>query len=279
MPIVSYKEGEVSPLATCFSISRYLPHLVVTAAHVIDQFIADNEPQLRDGTCHIAALFESGDKLQESDVDAGGPVPVFEFFQRDGTDLALLTLGEVTDGQERVVPDSIGPFSFTPPKAGQYCYGWGYPSMRAVTGVASDTDRTVVEFSRQFAYTIGHITEVHPQGSKVPGPLLQSDFPLLSGMSGGPVLADDEGICGVMSSSYEPFEEGEPWASFVSLLAPLLDFEISLLDVEHSVERKVFVRELVELGYIEVEGELPSPPFNISETRSVRCGYPRMDAP
>jgi Trypsin-like peptidase domain len=280
MPVVSYRDRTITPLATCFSISEHLP-IIVTAAHVIRDFIEANADALVAGVSHIYVLYEAGQMVPGDDVDLGGPIPVHQVLVRPNTDLAVLVLGEVLDGDRVMFHGSINPIGFDVPVAGEHCYGFGYPAMTAGS-LSARGDQHVVDFNRSFSETGGRVIEVFADGhdghTKVPGPSMDCNFPMPSGLSGGPVLTDSAGICGVMSSSIEPFDEGDRWASFVTLLNPLLDFTMDLVENGGTgVERKVSVRELISHGYIDTTGSLPPQSDSaVDDTDSIRCGFPKI---
>jgi hypothetical protein len=81
-----------------------------------------------------------------------------------------------------------------------------------------------------------------------------------------------------MSASLGPSIDDDQWSSFVTLLAPLLDFRMDLVEGgDEGVERRVSIRELVAHGFIEVSGELPEEADpGLDDTDSIRCGYPRI---
>src|SRR5436305_515313 len=75
MPVVGVTTTIVEPLATCFGISPSVP-LVATAWHVVQAFIEEHEAGLRDGSCHLAAVWETNERIPKSDLDLGGPLPI-----------------------------------------------------------------------------------------------------------------------------------------------------------------------------------------------------------
>ena len=116
----------------------------------------------------------------------------------------------------------------------------------------------------------GSVIEPFPDGQEghlmVAGPSLHCDAPLPHGMSGGPVLTDKAGICGAWSSAIDPYEAGDSWASYVTLLHPVLEFEIASYGAT--------VRDLVESGVVEIEGPLPEPPEDLPTTHTIRFPTP-----
>jgi hypothetical protein len=59
-----------------------------------------------------------------------------------------------------------------------------------------------------------------------------------------------------------PFDEGEPWTSYVSLLGPVLDLRFpAIIDGE---ERNYTIRELAHRGIIQHDGTLLGPPPSVT---------------
>ena len=80
-----------------------------------------------------------------------------------------------------------------------------------------------------------------------------------------------------MSSSIEPYDEGDRWVSYVSLLHPLLDFQLDLEDeAGHVLPQSI--RELIAYGYIEAEGPLPPRPTSVPTTLCRTFGSPSIGA-
>lgn len=276
MPIVGVADGVVTPFATGFSISTSLP-LIVTAWHVIDEFVDQNLDGLSDGSCYLAVLYESDERLPGTDLDLGGPMPVYQVAHRSDSDLALLVLFETTSRDRLIRPGSIAPISFGTPPADDYCYGFGYPHLKGGP-IRNEDGRPIVEFQRTLHRTGGRVIETFPDGQEghamVPGPSFHCDAPAPSGMSGGPVSTDRAGICGALSSSLEPYEDTDPWTTYVTLLRPLLDFRVTLLDEDGSTP-SASVRDLVENGSINAAGDLPATPTSeASSTETLTFGVP-----
>jgi hypothetical protein len=270
MPVVGFADGAVEPFATCFGISQYLP-LAVTAWHVVDGFVEEHADALTNGSCHIAVIRELGE-TDGSGNDLGTPI------HQDGSDLALLTLYDVRDEEgAHYAPDCVTPLGFSCPSVGEYCYGFGYPVMSG--GVVRNVGgRSTVDFQRDFKRSAGLVRATFPNGQgtsvKVHELHFDGDLPTPSGLSGGPVFTDQAQICSVISSSYSPHFEDERWASYVSLLAPLLEFELEL--EEGGAQSRVSVRDLVESGNIDAVGAFPPPPTTIPVTISRTFGRPHL---
>ncbi len=64
-----------------------------------------------------------------------------------------------------------------------------------------------VDFERVLYATGGKIWDVYPEGQQAHGklpswcPYFDCDLPMPSGLSGGPVMTDKAGLCGLMSTS------------------------------------------------------------------------------
>jgi hypothetical protein len=220
---------------------------------------------------------ESG-KSDGSGIDLGATIPVHQVLHQDGSDLALLTLYDVSDPEGgHYAPDCVTPLGFSCPSVDEFCYGFGYPVMSG--GAVHNVDgRSTVEFDRDFKRSAGLVRATFPDGDgtsvKIHNPYFDGDLPTPSGLSGGPVFADNAQICGVISSSHEPYDPDDRWVSYVSLLAPLLEFELEL--EEGGAPCRVSVRDLVDSGNIDLAGALPPAPASIPTTISRTFGRPRL---
>lgn len=275
MPVVGVANDFVEPFATCFCISSTMS-LIVTAWHVVDEFIADRRSSLGTGASHLAVIYESDDPQPSGEGAIGGPLPVYSVTYQPGLDLALLHLWDVESSVGPVRPGSIGPIGFGAPPADDYCYGFGYPQLGG-GAIRWEDGRRIVDFVRVLHRTGGRVVEVfaagHPAHLKLPGPHLDCDLPMPSGFSGGPVHTDHAGICGVMSTSYDPWEPGDRWASYVSLLTPLLAFPIRAQDAAgQPVEATLY--DLAMDGHVTVHGELPPRPPTFSNLEMITFGRP-----
>jgi hypothetical protein len=170
----------------------------------------------------------------------------------------------------------VKPLGFSCPPVGDYCYGFGYPVI-AGGPIRHDDGLQTVDFRRVLNRSAGRVIEAYPNGdgtsAKVRDPHFDGSLPTPSGLSGGPVFTDKAQICGVISSSHKPYDPGDRWVSYISLLAPLLEFELDLEDGAGKPCR-LSVRDLVGAGYIEVVGELVTRPTTIPETISRTFGRP-----
>jgi hypothetical protein len=274
LPVAGLADGVLEPFATCFGISRSLP-IVVTAWHVVSDFIDANRAGLADGTCHLAVIYETDEPEPGTDFHIGGPLPVFEVAFQAGSDLAVMTLWDVESKGRAVAPAAVAPIRFSVPEEGDYCYSFGYPHLKGSALQVEDGHR-VVDFERTMHATGGRVIEAFAEGqpghSKVRGPSMHCNAPAPSGMSGGPVSTDASGICGAISSSIAPFDETDPWSTFITLLHPLLDFEITL--ESSNGPGRFRLRDLVESGDIDIDGPIPPPPAARPPTTTLQFGRP-----
>ena len=251
--------------------------VVLTAWHVIDKFIAANRRGLADGTCHLAVVFETSDPAPGGHC-LGGPLPVESVRHLVGTDLAVLRLFDLLSGSDLIIPARLAGIGFGPPPTQDYCYGFGYPKLSGGP-IALEGDRAVVDFVRQLNVTGGRVWDVFPTGrdaeSRLPRwcPYFDCDAPAPGGMSGGPVMTDKAGLCGLISTAYDPFDKGDRWASNISLLAPLLGCPVLCAD-EAGRTVEATIHELALDGHIEVRGSLPSRP-GVPEVETHRFPVPR----
>lgn len=64
---------------------------------------------------------------------------------------------------------------------------------------------------------------------------------------------------GLLSSGFDPYDPGDRWATYVSLLTPFLGCPIEFHDGSAQLERAT-IHELAADGYFEVHGEIPPAP-------------------
>ena len=119
MPVVGFANGQVEPFASAFCVSVSMS-LVLTAWHVLEDFVRDHAASLAAGTSHIAVVFETAEQLADGTY-RGGPLPVFSASHIIGTDLAVLRLCDVYSGTELVQPTRLAGISFSPPPQDDYC--------------------------------------------------------------------------------------------------------------------------------------------------------------
>jgi hypothetical protein len=296
LPIVGIRpDGEVESLGTAFCVGLVPAPVLVTAWHVVDNFIRINSAALKRGRASIEAVLETGQ------ADGGRPIPVRHAVHyleskvahghewlgpthasEEGfhSDVALLVLSEVMDDGNPFFPDYLGPIGFGLPDSAAWSYAFGYPDLRA--SIKPDKNGyNVLVVDRKLMRASGHVLRSFPEGptdySLVNGPAIKSDLAMPWGMSGGPVLVDDVGVCAVVSRALDPKTPGDKWTSYAVGLGPALD-----LPVAHEPGAKVLsLRDLVASGAVITVGELPPPlpgspevevhrftPFEDTETES-----------
>lgn len=81
------------------------------------------------------------------------------------------------------------------------------------------------------------------------GPVASLRCALPHDMSGGPVLTERPGVCGAWSSALAPYADDDPWTSYLTLLHPMLEFEVP--------QYSATVQELVADGRVTI-GSLPA---------------------
>lgn len=277
MPLVGVADQQLTPLGSCFSISASM-NLIVTAWHVVDSFIGAHHSSLEAGTARLDVLYETADEVPGRSGHIGCPLPVYSVSFRPGLDLVVMRLWDVTSDAGMIRPTAVSPIGFGPPPTGDYCYGFGYPVLSG--GRIQEVDgKHSVHFSRALHQTGGKVVQVYANGNTshlmVPGPHFDCDSPLESGMSGGPVLTDTAGVCGLMSASLEPSAPGERWASFVSLLSPLLGYPVHVRDADGS-PGEASIYDLIGDGHISTNDGLHERPPTDSEVQAVQFGRPRL---
>lgn len=96
----------------------------------------------------------------------------------------------------------------------------------------------------------GRIEEVHPQQrdtSFVDFPSFRTTGRYLSSMSGGPIIADDKNVIGVVSTGTDT-SDGQP-LGYGACVASILELSINILD-GNGVRRDFRIPDLLREGYI-----------------------------
>jgi len=118
-----------------------------------------------------------------------------------------------------------------PPPVGSEVRAFGYHACSAAVG-----DQTVT-IDWGASTSIGRVIEIHPErrdSSSLAWPCFRTDARYDGGMSGAPVFDQNNHLCGLVSTSMPPFEDGESYVSYVTLLWPMLAIEIDILRAHHA---------------------------------------------
>lgn len=206
MPVVVEGPAGVHVMGTAVMLT---PGLALTARHVVDECL-----QLHNG-------IPPGEPGARQQLSAGFHVRLFQFLDqgRSGlvwrgrrihtsayTDIAFIELLK-PDGA-RPTPSPV--MTALPPDAGSQVFAFGYP--RSVV----DEDKITLDPRT----TSGAVLEVFERGRDrclLPHSSFHTDAVFDAGVSGGPVFNSSGHLCGIVSSSVPPDDDG-PWSSFASLL-------------------------------------------------------------
>ena len=149
----------------------------------------------------------------ESQADFFGP----DTRQDRGHDVALLTTEIPFIGDEPASALAVR-LTFSRPEVGTSVLALGYPRLPDEVDVQ---DGPMILGDLVAAQ--GTITQIHSpykDVSKIPVPVLESDYPGPNGMSGGPVLTETGQVCAVVCS-------GMMGTSYASLLPPALNLTVT----------------------------------------------------
>jgi hypothetical protein len=275
LPVVGVTAGgEAKALGTAFCIASSRPCVLVTAWHVVDRFIRENKSGLERGPASIQIVLALG--ASDDEKDLGRPIPVHRVVHHRGSkvsrgaewlgpesqsesgfqsDIALLTLPLVQDAVGRdFCPDQIG-IGFGLPDSSAWTYAFGYPGMR-VRRIVDEQDINVLDVQRVLRRSAGHVVRSSPNGDPeepLVGPSFEADLAMPWGMSGGPVLADDQTVCAAVSLALDPESPNGVWKSHAAGLAPALDLPVH----NEPGVGPLTLRELVDAGAVLALGDVP----------------------
>jgi hypothetical protein len=180
----------------------------------------------------------------------GGFIPMTTANTISGIDIALmhLNLPVHTDTGE-FIPCPAQQLRLDFPKEGDRLIALGYEM-----GEWTFDDRGVHTLSQTFTASTGFVAAVHPTGRDkvvMPTPCFQTSAPFRSGMSGGPVIAEDGRVLGVVSTGFEVAEGEEP-ISYASPLALSMGISLQARDATGN-EGTHFLWDFAEGGAITVD--------------------------
>jgi hypothetical protein len=263
MPLLSARVASghltsLQPLGTAFCL---VPGFALTAKHNLDPVSQPRERVGQSGgpaptnTEYIYVAFEAGP-------GPSGLLPVDNVSINTAHDLALLRFRFPEGWGERFMGI---PLTFHAPKRGSSVLALGYP------GTSTSRDGDDYHVHRRLVAAQGTVEQVQfPQRSAmVHFPVIAGDFPAPHGMSGGPVLSETSGICGMVCTGLDP-AENSGCTSTASLLPFILGFSF---EAEFQGEHRVWsTKELIKRGAIRTDGsedqvevrEIGSPPDSLS---------------
>jgi hypothetical protein len=199
--------------------------LAVTAKHVVEDY------EERFGKCSVLAanVLEGG--------TVGALWSVSKCYSSPFTDIALLFLSPVKGSERAENYDwAVCPMmNLAPPEEGSGVWGFGYPNSE-VNHLSSENEEqpspTIrIKWSDTPSITTGSVIKIYFLSRdiiRMPFPGFETNARFDPGMSGGPVFNESGELCGIISHSYDPYEKGDRWASFVSSLWPLMALQLDL---------------------------------------------------
>lgn len=148
------------------------------------------------------------------------------------------------------IPFPAQPLRLDFPKEGERLLALGYEK-----GEWTLDEPGIHSLSQTFTASTGFASTVHPAGRDrvlLPTPCFRTSVPFRSGMSGGPVIAAEDGsVLGVVSTGFEVGERDEP-ISFAAPLAPSMGIPLEGRDASGN-EGLQFLWDFVEGGAVTVE--------------------------
>lgn len=238
------------------------PHLAFAARHVFDDHWRRHQGQPMPGSGGAATDF------------------VLILAQQVGTALNLWNVTKVWASGEtdvilmRLTPFSVGAQEYKfrhltlavlPPLVGTQIHAFGFAES-SIQLVAPKE----LEVRHRPVSTHGEVIEVFPGGRDqvtMPFPCFCTNARFDGGMSGGPIFNDDGHLCGLICSSYPPFEPNEQHASFAVMLWPIMGMPIDLNREGYPPDTRYAVFDLVKAKMLVVAdadrltvGELPELP-------------------
>lgn len=252
-PVVLISGDRMRSVGTCFAISNH--GLCMTAKHVIDEvpFIGDpssGRHRLVDG--NLGILYISPAPVDDGVSDLlGGFMPMTTANTISGVDIAVMHLNLPVDGETgESIPFPAQRLRLDFPVEGDRLMALGYEK-----GEWSFDDRGVHTLSHTFTASTGFSGPVHPTGRDkvlMTTPCFQTSAPFRSGMSGGPVIAADGMVVGVVSTGFE-LAEGETPISYATPLAPSMGISLQARTAEREEVAAHFLWDFAEGGAITVD--------------------------
>jgi hypothetical protein len=255
MPLMTIADGQLQGVGTGFMISP--DGLMITAVHVIEDGIRRGTKKTNaDGSVEIIlgfyALYNSNRKHGESNEYFGGLLPISKVFYSGMLDIGFCLLNRpIIGGQPLKFP--VLPLSPGIPKVGEYVLGIGYYGMKGEIVPQTGDSKPVIKYAERTALTTGQITEVYPVKRDMvmaPWPCLRTDARFEHGMSGGPIINEHGGVCGVICSAVSGIEDSEGYISFGSLLWLALGTELEVALGVGAKPEKVSLYDLIQKGYV-----------------------------
>jgi S1-C subfamily serine protease len=233
MPLVGWDGHLLTPFGTCFAITS--TGVALTAAHVVEDFVSKHGTATHKGDAGLYAIYETDEKISESEDHFGGLLPVVSVAANPGGDLCALKFALPRRGDTHLALTPIS-IDIGLPQIGQRCVAIGYPIM-SLTGEVlrqehSPAEATPVEYERRLATSTGRIEAIHHarrDNYSLTFPCFLTDARYDRGMSGGPVIGDNGRVFGMVCRGMDVASNDPDISetSYASLLGPILQLGVS----------------------------------------------------
>ncbi|MFA6288664.1 MAG: serine protease [Opitutaceae bacterium] len=250
-PVLQKRANGYRTLGTAVSIGK---GLAITAWHYLRELIGENPENCGEPEKVSVEILVAAYEKEKSRVILWGAVKIFAL---PDIDVAIIYLG----GQESYGDDAykqvFAHLDFAIPQVGTEVAVFGYNRAEIVTtshegGVINQS------FSLHPTSALGHVIEVYPtrrDSVLLKYPCFLTDAPFGDGMSGGPVFDNKTGrVIGVVCSSFDLSELGQPPISYVSLLWPLLGTSIQVRRIDLPEGSNCLFHELYQKGFLRATG-------------------------
>ena len=216
-PLIAAQKGIQTRMhGTAFIIA---PELALTAQHVVVDYLEwiQGEPiseKLQSGGQHAGQMTFSMFLLLTLRDGRQVPLTVARMYGSHPGDITLLRLSK-PDGFEWAELAPYPVLRLVPPNEGDHITALGYPD--SSTNHRPDG---VIELHTWPRITSGTVQQVHGMrrdSCVLNYPCLHVNASFQGGMSGGPVLDEVGRVCGVVSTSYDLMDQGDPIAYSASL--------------------------------------------------------------
>ncbi len=258
MPLVGNVGGDFFPVGTAFAI---LPNgLLMTAAHVLvaahdKGVLRRNEAGKITHEYGLYALWVTDEKDENGNY-IGGPLPVDRVYVHEALDIGFCWLGPLHRGDvQQTFP--VMQLDLSIPPIGSRVCGFGYYAMKVHSQGDSTAPVRKVEYEQKTAVTTGKVVEVHRNcrdKTMLRYPCFQVDCRFDPGMSGGPVLNETGGVCGVVCSALDG--AAPDYVSYASLIWPALAVNVEVRLEEDGPLVRVPVLSLIDKQILGVKGPL-----------------------
>ncbi len=159
------------------------------------------------------------------------------------TDIILLRLTPFSKGAQEYKFRHMT-LAVLPPPIGTQIHAFGYAE--SFIEVAGPRELSIRHRPRS---THGEVIEVFPGGRDriaMPFPCFRTNARFDGGMSGGPIFNETGHLCGLICSSYPPFEADEQHASYGVMLWPIMGMPIDLARAGYAPGARYAVHDLVK---------------------------------